>query len=140
MAELTRERFESLAEAYGGDVSRWPEELREAAALAMAATPAWTGEVLARAGRLDAALDAWRAAPASHGTVARILAAAPGMRRPRWLAWLSPAALGAGLAAACAAGVIVGVELQQHSSEATEVAVTNTLTAVSSPFDLEEGA
>lgn len=140
MAELTRERFESLAEAYGGDVARWPEGLREDAALIMAAEPVWTGEVLAGAGALDAALDAWRAAPASRAVTEQILASAPRTPRPRWLGWLSPAVLGAGLAAACAAGVIVGVQLQQHSSEATEVAVTNTLAAVSSSFDLEEGA
>lgn len=140
MAELTRERFEALAEAYGGDVSRWPAEVREAAAVLMAAEPTLSGDILSRAAALDGALDAWRPAPASPGLVDRILATAPRMRRPPWLAWLSPAALGAGLAAACAAGVIVGVEVQQHSSEASEVAVTNTLTAVSSPFDLEEGA
>lgn len=140
MAELSRERFEALAEAYGADVSRWPQEIREDAALLMGAEPQWTGAVLARAGALDAALDAWRAAPASRAVTEAILATAPRMRPPRWLGWLSPAALGAGLAAACVAGVIVGVQLQQHSSEATEVAVTNTLTAVSSSFDLEEGA
>jgi hypothetical protein len=42
------------------------------------------------------------------------------------------------LAAACAAGVILGVELSQQSSE-KEVALTNTLNAVST-LDLGEGA
>lgn len=140
MADLTPERFEALAETYGGDVSRWPAATREAAALLMAAEPQLTGAILDRAGALDAALDAWHPTPASAGLVERILAVAPRIRRPRWLLWLSPAALGAGLAAACAAGVVVGVQVQQHSTEAREVAMTNTLAAVSSSFDLEEGA
>ncbi|MFC3070942.1 hypothetical protein [Phenylobacterium soli] len=137
---MTRERFAALAEAFGGEVARWPLAERDGAAMLMAADAAWTGEVLAKAGALDAALDAWRPATASETTLAAILASAPRRRGPRWLAWLSPAALGAGLAAACAAGVVVGVQVQQNSSDAQEVAVTNTLTAVSSTFDLEEGA
>ncbi|HEV2531063.1 hypothetical protein [Phenylobacterium sp.] len=137
---MTRERFESLAEAYGGDVSRWPAPAREAAALMMASEPGFTQAALARAGALDAALDAWRPAHAGQALLARILAAAPRARRRGWIGWLSPAALGAGLAAACVAGVMVGVELSQHTSAAREVAVTNTLTAVSSSLDLEEGA
>ena len=137
---MTRERFESLAEAYGGDVSRWPAPAREAAALLMVAEPDFTQAALSRAETLDAALDAWRPAPFGHALIDRILAAAPRQRRPRWIGWLSPAALGAGLAAACVAGVMVGVELSQHTSAAREVAITNTLTAVSSSLDLEEGA
>jgi len=135
---MSHARFEELAEAYGGDVSRWPAEAREAAAVLMAAEPAFTGQVLAGAGALDAALDSWRPAPASAALVERILAAAPRARR-RWPVWLSPAALGAGLAAACVAGVIAGVEVSERAS-ASEVAVTNTLNAVASPFDLEVGA
>jgi hypothetical protein len=131
-------RFEELACAYGGDVSRWPAEAREAAAMLMAAEPAFTGEVLARAGALDAALDSWRPAPASAALTERILATAP-QARGRWPVWLSPAALGAGLAAACAAGVIVGVALSERTS-ASEVALANTLNAVAASFELEAGA
>jgi hypothetical protein len=137
---MTHERFEALAEAYGGDVARWPAEVRDGAALLMAGEPDVTRAALARAGALDAALDAWRPAPASASLIDRIVAAAPRLRRPRWLAWLSPAALGAGLAAACAAGVVVGVQMSDQTHEATTVAVTNTLTAVSSSLDVEEGA
>jgi hypothetical protein len=139
MAGLTHERFEALAEAYGGDVSRWPAEVLDGAALLMTGEPAYTRAVLERAGRLDAALDAWRPKPASAGLTERILAAAPAAVRRRWPKWLSPAALGAGLAAACAAGVLAGVQVQMHSTEATEVAVTNTLSAISG-YDLGEGA
>jgi hypothetical protein len=136
---MSQARFEELAEAYGGDVSRWPAEAREAAAVLMAAEPEFTGQVLARAGALDAALDSWRPAPASAALTERILAAAPRPRRSRWPVWLSPAALGAGLAAACVAGVIAGVEVSDRAN-ASEVAVTNTLNTVASPFDLEAGA
>jgi len=139
MAGLTHERFEALAEAYGGDVSRWPVEVLDAAGLTIGAEPAYARAVLERAGRLDAALDAWRPAPARASLTDRILAAAPAAVR-RWPKWLSPAALGAGLAAACAAGVIAGVQVSMHSSDAQEVAVTNTLSAISSGDDLGEGA
>ena len=141
---MTHERFEALAEAFGGDVARWPADAREAAALLMAAEPEFTQAVLAQAERLDTALDAWRPAPASPALVERIVAGAPKARAPRWIGWLSPAAqgafLGAGLAAACAAGVMVGVVVSEHSSTSREMAVTNTLSAVSSSLDLEEGA
>lgn len=137
MASMTQHEFQGYAEIYGGDVTRWPDEAQDGAALLMAADPRFTGEVLAQAGRLDAALDAWRAAPASAGLTARILETAPRARRG-WRDWLSPAVLGAGLAAACAAGVILGVQLSQQSSE-KEVALTNTLNAVST-LDLGEGA
>ncbi|HEX3700893.1 MAG TPA: hypothetical protein VHV27_09500 [Phenylobacterium sp.] len=139
MAGMTHERFEALAEAFGGDVSRWTAPERDAAALLMAAEPAFTRRVLARAGSLDAALDAWRPTPASAELAERIVAGAPRERRRDWRQWLSPAALGAGLAAACAAGVIVGVQVSMHTPEATEVAVTNTLSAISG-YDLGEGA
>jgi hypothetical protein len=140
MALMTHERFEALADAYGGDVSRWPPETREGAALLMSEAPDFTGSVLARAAGIDAALDAWRTAPASPRVVERIIASAPRPLAPRWRTWLSPAALGAGLAAACAAGVLVGVQAADRSGSAQEVAVTNTLSAVASAFDLEEGA
>lgn len=131
-------RFEELAEAYGADVSRWPSQAREAAALLMAAEADFTGEALAHAAALDATLDAWRSASASAAVVDRILAAAP-RPRGRWPVWFSPAALGAGLAAAGAAGVILGVQLSARTS-AGEMAVTNALNAVSAPFELEAGA
>jgi hypothetical protein len=38
------------------------------------------------------------------------------------------------------AGVMVGVELSHRTSAAREVAVSNTLTAISSSLDPEEGA
>jgi hypothetical protein len=136
---MSHARFEELAGAYGGDVSRWPAEARDAAAMLMAEEPAFTGEALARAGALDAALDSWRPSAAPAGLAERIAAGAPRPRRGRWPAWLSPAALGAGLAAACVAGVVAGVNVSQRASD-SEVALTNTLNAVSASFELEAGA
>ncbi len=107
---MKAERFEGLAQAYGGDVGRWPLEERDAAAAVMAADPAWTGAVLARASVLDDALDAYRA-PEATGVLAEAIAASAPRAGPRhWRTWLAPAGLGAGLAAACAAGVIAGVQ------------------------------
>jgi hypothetical protein len=47
--------------------------------------------------------------------VGRILAAAPEARRR--LAWLLPAGLGVGLATACAAGLVLGVQLSRSVIE-----------------------
>lgn len=58
---MTPERFAVLAEAYGGDVARWPASDRDAAALIMATDPAACEAVLAAARILDAHLDAWAA-------------------------------------------------------------------------------
>jgi len=105
---MTPERFETLAEAFGGDVSRWPEAEREAAAEAMAAQPAWAERVLAAAGALDAALAAFPPPRASGDLAERIAATAPRARAAAWVRWLLPVGMGAGLAAACAAGVVAG--------------------------------
>ena len=112
---MTPKRFETLAEAYGGDVARWPETDREAAAALMAAEPAWAETILARAGDLDAALAAYVLPKVPLGLADRIAAAAPLVQArpapPRWMAWLLPVGMGAGLAAACAAGVVTGALL-----------------------------
>jgi hypothetical protein len=107
---MTPERFETLAEAWGGDVARWPGADREAAAALMAAEPAWAQRVLARAGDLDAALAAYAPPRGAIDLADRIAAAAP-RARPRWRGWLTPVGMGAGLAAACAAGVLLGAQL-----------------------------
>jgi len=112
---MTPERFETLAEAYGGDVARWPDADREAAAALMAEEPAWAGDILARAGELDAALATFAAPRGASDLTGRILASAP-QPRARWIGWLAPAGMGAGLAAACAAGVLVGAQLHAASS------------------------
>lgn len=113
---LTFARFEALAEAYGGDVSRWPADTREAAALTIAEAPGVAGRILAAASDLDAALDSWRVAAASRDLRDAILAEAPRARRRfKFGAWFARAGLGAGLAAACAAGVVVGAQVSALS-------------------------
>lgn len=126
---MTPERFAALAEAYGGDVVRWPEADREAAAALMVARPGWARDVLAGAGDLDAALGAYPAPRASAGLADRIAAGAP-RPRPRWVGWLLPAGMGAGLAAACAAGVMAGAQLHAASSTATASDPDAVVTAV----------
>ncbi|MES2895689.1 MAG: hypothetical protein V4759_06640 [Pseudomonadota bacterium] len=113
---MTPERFETLAEAHGGDVARWPDVEREAAAALMIAQPALAQGVLARAATLDAALDAWAPMAVTHDLRERVVAAAPAARRRgRLSAWFWGAGLSAGLAAACASGLAVGVALYDVS-------------------------
>jgi hypothetical protein len=107
---MTPERFEALAEAWGGDVARWPAAERDGAAQLMAAQPAWAQDVLSRAAELDAALAAYATPRGALDLAERIAAGAP-RPRPRWRAWLLPTGMGAGLAAACAAGLALGVQL-----------------------------
>jgi hypothetical protein len=115
---MTPDRFETLAEAWGGDVARWPAAERDAAAALMAEQPQWAAQVLTRAADLDAVLDGF-AAPLATGRLAeRIAAGAPKPRDARGLGWLIPAGMGAGLAAACAAGVLVGAQLSAPAGAA----------------------
>lgn len=120
---MTEERFEELAAAWGGDVARWPEAERDAAALFLAASPDVARAILAREGALDAALDALPRFPAPGALFERIVesAATPAARRrQRWGGWLLPAGLSATLAAATAAGLILGAQLGAHTGGATE--------------------
>lgn len=120
---MKRERFEELAQAWGGDLRRWPEAERAEAQALLASDPS-SRTVLDRAAEVDALLDA---SPMPHPSAAlrdRVLAAAP---RPSPMpalaglgAWLglAPAgvsrsglAFGAGWAAAACAGVVAGLVL-----------------------------
>lgn len=117
---MTRERFEALAEAYGGDVTRWPTAEREMAALLLAAEPGFCRGVLTRADELDMALDAWRPMAVSHALREQVVATAPSPRGAlRFAAWIWRAGLGAGLAAACAAGLALGVAISDQVSTTT---------------------
>lgn len=107
---MDRTRFDALLEAYGADVARWPEAARAEAEAFAAAPEAQASLHAARA--LDRLLDAYQAEAPSLALHRRILARAPQARAARgWRLtgafWLS----GAGLAAACAAGLVVGISL-----------------------------
>ena len=106
-------RFEELIDAYGARLERWPEVEREAARAYAMASPE-TSRLLAEALTLDQALDAWTLPPESAALRETIVSAAPGPRarafvlRPIRLWWA-----GAGLAAACAMGMVVGANLDR---------------------------
>lgn len=138
MTDSPMERFVRLAEAYGGDVSRWPEAEREAAAVAMAQDPQAAARVLAQAADLDALLGSVPAPQASAALVGRVLQAAPKARR-RW-AWLVPAGMGAGLAAACAAGVVLGVQMSAVPAVSDGDSVIAAVSDEDATLIFEEGA
>jgi hypothetical protein len=126
---MDRERFEAMAEAYGGDLDRWPTDAVGPARALLDAEPALAA-VLRDADSLDALLAASPTPTFSGVLRERVIGAAPRLASA-WKAttrWLS----GAGLAAACAAGVIMGVNLSDRiiSDPATEA-----LAAASTSFD-----
>ncbi|HEX5378965.1 MAG TPA: hypothetical protein VFW47_10345, partial [Phenylobacterium sp.] len=87
--EMSRERFEALAEAHGGAVARWPVAERRAAQALAAAEPEFARAVLARAEQLDAVLDAWRPLAVGHELRERSIAgAAKAVRRHAWVSWV----------------------------------------------------
>lgn len=113
---MTYERFDYLADAYGGDLRRWPEAEREAARALVAADPR-AAALLREADGLDALLDAAPRPAPSHALREAVIASAAGAglkARRRGaigpLAWLS----GAGWAAAACAGVVFGINLTSH--------------------------
>lgn len=108
---MMRERFAGMADAYGGEIDRWPVTDQPAARAFLNSHRADAAEILAAAAALDGLLAA-SPEPLFSGVVReRILGAAdkPQIRRG-WTArtrWVS----GIGLAAACAAGVVFGSSL-----------------------------
>lgn len=58
---MTRERFRALADSYGADLQRWPEELRPQAATLLESSPE-AREIIATARELDEAIGAAAAA------------------------------------------------------------------------------
>ena len=113
------ERFMHLAEAYGGDIGRWPAEVQDDARR-LAESSAQARTALAQADALDMALDAWRVAGPSAALREAVLAQAPRPWPPlfrRATLWLS----GVGLAAACAAGAVAGVAMTSALVEEMQV-------------------
>jgi hypothetical protein len=107
---MTAERFTALAEAFGGDIRRWPEAERAEAWTFLKIEPGATEPLLRAARQVDAALDAAPAFAPSPALRELVLASAPrpGARAAiawRPLLWLAPT----GFAAACAAGALLGL-------------------------------
>ncbi len=125
---MNAERFEILAEAYGGDIARWPSAEQDAAMAWRDAHPE-ARALLAEASELD---DLLGAAPAYKPDLIqrqRVIASFPQrpvLTRPR--TWLS----GAALAAACAAGVILGANF---SDSLLADPVIDTATQTATAFD-----
>jgi hypothetical protein len=118
---VTKEKFQELAQAYGGEIARWPAALRDEAALLAASEPEFARAVLSREAALDAALDELALVPARTELFERIVADAPALRRRRrWWLWLAPAGLGAVLAGIAAAGVVLGVQISESSAVSAE--------------------
>ena len=118
-------KFEELAQAYGGEIGRWPAKMRDDAALLVAAEPDFARAVLARESELDAVLDDLPRVTASADLFERIVTSAPPLRpRLRWSLWIAPAGLSAGLAAIAAAGVMLGAQVGAEVGAQTGTAVT----------------
>jgi hypothetical protein len=117
---VTKEEFQALAEAYGGELARWPAAVRDEAALLVAADPEFAQAVLAPQARLDGVLDEFPRAHATPELFERIVAGAPPVRRThRWRLWLAPAGLSAAMAGVAAAGVLLGLQLGQQAPIST---------------------
>ncbi|WP_420136480.1 hypothetical protein [Sphingomonas sp.] len=97
---LSFARFQELADAYGGVIARWPEEVRDdAMALARDARGA---AILEQAASLDAALDSWTVAPPSPSLQPAFATAARPAIATRIRLWWSAIGFAAALAGAVA--------------------------------------
>jgi hypothetical protein len=103
---MTPERFAELAEIYGAELRRWPEEQREAAATYRKAYPREAEKALAAARKLDGALDRYAVSGPGARLVTAIVEAAPPLRAAsrRMQFWRQ----GAGFAALGLAGALAG--------------------------------
>ncbi len=135
---MTLERFEDLAETYGGEIARWPEGEREAARALLAEDSARLSLVLAGAAQLDRLLDLAPAQRPDAALLGRLIAAAPqpaGAGR-RWIAGLGAAL---GLSAAGFAGIAVGVAVGRPQAMAPVViAEQPVVTAVDTSSALQD--
>ncbi|MFZ4606994.1 MAG: hypothetical protein ACOYM5_12125 [Caulobacter sp.] len=115
---MTLERFQMLAEAYGGSLTRWPVGEQDAAFALLAASPDEAGAILAEARDLDEALDAAERLSPTFTLRQSVIAAAPRARPVRAPArrWFAGAGVGIGLAAVAVAGVMIGVNLSVTSA------------------------
>lgn len=115
---MTLDRLTALADAWGGDLRRWPLADQAEAERLLATDPA-ARAVLDAAATFDALLSASPRPQASTALRDRVIAAATGAGlkpRPARRFWLDRLVLasGAGWAAAACAGVIAGLSLTTH--------------------------
>lgn len=127
---MTEDRFQTLADAYGGDIDRWPADEQAAARAWSAAHVKQALAILEEASSLDMMLDMAETAAPSPVLRDRIVAQALRAHRPmqRTLMWASAT----GLMAACLAGVMLGTHLSDRLlSDPAAESVTQTATAFS---------
>lgn len=121
---MDAERFEALADAHGGLITRWPADVQDAAFAWLAQAPESAQAVLTNALALDEALDVLRPPQPSMALRDAILAAAPREARGWSLRrWLAGAGVGAALATACVAGMVIGVQVSAGPAELSDEAV-----------------
>lgn len=115
---MNQDRFQTLADAFGGSISRWPENLQDEAYAFTASSPDEAAMALASARDLDEDLDAIERPSVSHALRQTIINAAPRLRPARGpiQRWLAGAGVGIGLATAAVAGIIIGVNLSATSA------------------------
>lgn len=101
---MTAERFAALADAYGGDIGRWPQP--ERAAGREYARNSGAKDTLERAADLDALLDTYVLKAAHHGLDGRIVAKLA--RRSRIRNWFRFGSAGVGLVGIGIAGALAG--------------------------------
>ena len=125
---MIEERFQILADAYGGDIDRWPTD-EQAAARAWSATHVKQAlAILEEASSLDMLLDMAEAPVVGAVLRDRVVASALQTHRPmrRTLMWASAT----GLMAACLAGVMLGTRLSDRLlGDPAAEGVTQTATA-----------
>src|SRR4051812_25469302 len=119
--EMSKGRFEDLADIYGGEIARWPEAEREAARAFLARDAARLSPVLASASQLDRLLDLAPAQSPGAALLGRLISAAPQAPNTarRWIAGLGAAL---GLSATAFAGIAVGVAVGRPPGEPVIVA------------------
>ncbi|RUW62768.1 hypothetical protein [Mesorhizobium sp. M7A.F.Ca.US.008.03.1.1] len=107
---MEAKRFAALAQAYGGDLRRWPEAERMAGTVFAASGVGKA--ILRQAGTLDALLDSYRVdAPdkALHSSILQAAGRHLDQRRRQWFWWLGLGLAGIGLAGAVAGLALVTI-------------------------------
>ncbi|UUX50017.1 hypothetical protein NUH88_21835 [Nisaea acidiphila] len=136
MTEMTITRFRELADAFGGNLERWPEQERDAALALLSKTPDLS-PVLHASSELDALLDGFMNDAELHDTGFMrdpILEQGGGFDIRGLLNSLWPFGglwqPAAGLAVASLAGFLVGVNIDDLSATEASTAYTDQLTIV----------
>ncbi len=134
---MTPERFGALADAYGGDIDRWPLAERDAARSYLHARPEACA-VLALAAGLDAALATWTIEGPRAALAARIVSATTRRhdKTRRLRLWLSSLGAATALASGLAAGALV-VTLSTPAAEPEMTAPLYELSVLGAPLEVE---